>query len=610
MSDLVLLQAYISTSPFPVIIYRTSSTANGNGSNNGDQHGKQADKVHGFDLDDLPAFVNPAAHNLVGDHPFARCIATSSQTSLKQTVDDVWKRHLVWSDESRPQMQRQSVQSGQDEKRSGPGTPPPRVEVTLLQAVSMAKSRSHPKHHVPPGNLANVSPSSTERSISSSSRPLSPHEVPAALSIRGEGNLQIIKWAFSVLPLAPGPGAELEEQSECILIMTGIWAQPGSNDLPDLHRAGTFPGSSRKGSVSSSRSGATTKQPDQNGTLNATESLENPLIADDLDNVPEQLVRKARELNIPLPERRVGPPSTYPLAPSSPRKTQKDVQQVENQVDPDSSSDPAQTPNLTSPGLRNNGEPLDSYYAKGDRPEGLSAKLDPDVLARMAETAPIGMVIANTNAKLIWVNDKWHEITGIAKGESLDSWIDRVAPEYMSLLLQTVGDLMETRAVSNMDFMWNDGTWANFTTQCDYDEDGVFVGLIGTLSDATRRKRAELNEIDALVKREAEARKAAEEVEQRNRELAEANVMNQKLQQQRNMLASMAEMSPTGLTISKADGNIVWANKAFLAMHGLDDSTKGEWADTVVEEDASRLVDMWAEWVASEVVILGIGPHG
>jgi PAS domain-containing protein len=220
------------------------------------------------------------------------------------------------------------------------------------------------------------------------------------------------------------------------------------------------------------------------------------------------------------------------------------------------------------------------------------------------------MVIANTNAKLIWVNDKWHEITGIAKGESLDSWIDRVAPEYMSLLLQTVGDLMETRAVSNMDFMWNDGTWANFTTRCDYDEDGVFVGLIGTLSDATRRKRAELNEIDALVKREAEARRAAEEVEQRNRELAEANVMNQKLQQQRNMLASMAEISPTGLTISKADGTIVWANKAFLAMHGLDDSTKGEWADTVVEEDASRLVDMWAEWVASEVVISGIGPHG
>ena len=75
------------------------------------------------------------------------------------------------------------------------------------------------------------------------------------------------------------------------------------------------------------------------------------------------------------------------------------------------------------------------------------------------------------------------------------------------------------------------------------------------------------------------------------------------------MLASMAEISPTGLTISKADGTIVWANKAFLAMHGLDDSTKGEWADTVVEEDASRLVDMWAEWVASEVVILGIGPY-
>lgn len=576
MSNLDLLQSYLFSSPYPAVLYRSSSN-------------HQRDQGHGFNLDELPAFVNPAAQTVVGDYPFSHCVATSSQTSLKQAVDEAWR----------------SKQNVHPEKNGGTGSSG-RVEITLLQAVSMDRKRSHLTQSSSSTNgLSPVSP----RTETSTSRLESPRQ---DISISGEGNLQIVKWAFSVLPLSsstsPAPTAGAKNDEGHILVLTGMWAQPGSLSLPALHKAGTFPAAPKGGPTSSMSSMSTpttgleegTAQADTSGhvagaenrTASSTGSLNGSTRHNEDSGIPEPLVRKAREWNVTLPTPKVASPSASLKLPSLPMRSPGKIEQDRPLV-PDAA--PLPPPGLLTPGLRNNGEPLDSYYAIEHQPRDQPADLDPVVLARLARNAPIGMVIASTTAKLIWVNEIWYTLTGLKHGDDLDSWIDRVAPEYMSLMLQTVGDLLNTRAVSNVDFMWMDGTWANFTTQCDYDEDGVFVGLVGTLSDATRRKRAELNEIEALRKRETEARKAAEEVEQRNRELAEANVMNQKLQQQRNMLASMAEISPTGLTIAKRDGTLVWANKAFLNIHGLTDGNKQGWAEIVHEDDVGRLQNAWEE---------------
>ena len=605
MSNLDLLQAYLSTSPYPAVVYRPSTS-------HGGSSGRRIPDSHGYDLDERPFFANAAARTSLGDYPFAYCVAGSSQPSLKQGVEEAWQHYLEQIDRQQQQANQKDAAGSADkdpnpssDRSSGASA---RVEVTLLQAVSMIRNKQDRVNKA--ASPLSQLPLGSPRPKLSSSRPLSPRQ---DLSIRGEGNLQIIKWAFNVLPLSPsepGPGAEGH-----ILVLTGIWAQPGSVDLPDLHRARAVPvpqkgESGSSGSSASMQSSQVTQDPAEphvprtghdesdagpaiDQTLNPTTSSPASYIPETC-GIPEQLERKAAEYNIPLPEPKSLTPSTYPEAVSptrSPGNSEAELPAPKCAFP----LEPMTTPTLASPGLRNNGQPLESYYSINDRPKDLPANLDPGVLARLAENAPIGMVIASTTAKLIWVNDMWYQLTGVKRGESLDSWIDRVAPEHMSLLLQTVGDLMETRAVANMDFMWSDGTWANFTTQCDYDEDGVFVGLIGTISDATRRKQAELNEIEGLVKREAEARTAAEEVEKRNRELAEANVKNQKLQQQRDMLASMAEISPTGLTIAKRDGTLVWVNKAFLAIHDLKETDKDNWAEVVHEDDLARLTDAWQE---------------
>ena len=298
-------------------------------------------------------------------------------------------------------------------------------------------------------------------------------------------------------------------------------------------------------------------------------------------SIPSELRKRAADLKIKFPQPlpsgvrpAEGAESRRPSSYIDPGDMKEQTEGVQVQPQPAPVND-----------KRANEESSHSFYTAGDPSMGTEPlQLNPLVLARLAENAPIGMVIATTSAKLIWVNDMWYSLTGLKRGESLDSWIERVAPEYMPLMLQTVADLLETRAVSNVDFMWKDGTWANFTTQCDFDEDGCFVGLIGTLTDATTRKKAELNEI-------ANLKMVAEETERRSQELAEAHKKNQKLQQQRNMLASVAEISPTGLTIATRAGKLLWANRAFLSMYGLTEANMDEWGNCTHEDDVEGLIE-------------------
>jgi PAS domain-containing protein len=226
---------------------------------------------------------------------------------------------------------------------------------------------------------------------------------------------------------------------------------------------------------------------------------------------------------------------------------------------------------------------------------GVSAKVHPSVLSRFALAAPVGMVLATTSARIIWANDEWFKVVGLKRGDPFDSWIDLVDPAYVPLMLNTLGDVMEERLLTNIQLKWKDGRWANFTTQCDYDENGTFIGLMGTIIDVTQRREAELAEIDNLVKKEAEARKMAEEMIERSRQLAEANTKNQELQRQRNMLAKMAEVSTTGLTIAYPNGTIRWGNQAYYEMHGLNAQNKDEWERIIVPTDLEKLKSDFAE---------------
>jgi PAS domain-containing protein len=562
MSSLDLLISYFSSTPFPAVLYRSSPASS---------------STSAFELDQLPTYLNKEAEGYIGHLPFAASVAPISQEVLEDGLSR--SRQRFWASRKGKEKASKlhdgrtgaSASRGSDGREVGSSVS---EEITLLHRVPM------PQTPFPSSSMEVDDERTGQHGGSTGNPPISPTEVPSdkdnpsrTAHIPGKGNLQLCRWHLSILD-----DPEDQTGTRSILCLTGKWI---SNSTTEIDRSRSQ--SRNESEDTSPRPGPSplpgTRNEESDISMNLDLDVKTPVMD---ASIPSELRKRAADLKIkfpqPLPSGVKPPEGGESRRPSSYFDPGDVAEQTEDAQAQAHSCFPA------SAG-RANGESSHSFYTTADSPMGTEPlQLNPLILARLAENAPIGMVIATTSAKLIWVNDMWYSLTGLKRGEPLDSWIERVAPEYMPLMLQTVADLMDTRAVSNVDFMWKDGTWANFTTQCDFDEDGCFVGLIGTLTDATRRKRAELNEI-------ANLKMVAEETERRSHELAEAHKKNQKLQQQRNMLASVAEISPTGLTIANRAGKLLWANRAFLSMYGLTEANMDEWGDCTHEDDVKGLIE-------------------
>ena len=571
MSGLDLLISYFSTVPFPVVLYRSSFASSSTST---------------FELDQTPTYLNKEAGKYIGHSPFAASVAPISQEvledGLSRLTQSYWSSRKGKEGASKlPDGRIGAPASRASDKRQTDSSTS--EEITLLHRVPMPQNSrpssamdvdgERPEPH--DGSTGNLSRSSTEVPYD--------NDHPSRIAqIPGKGSLQLCRWHLSILNDPEDPTG-----TSSILSLTGKWISDSTMEM-DRSRS-----RNRKEAEDTSmgipRPGPSplpgTRNEESDVSMNLDLDVKEPVMD---ASIPSELRKRAADLKIKFPQplpSGVKPPEGGEIRRPSPFFDPGDV--AEHTEDAQAQVHSC-FPTPSGGDKRANGESSHSFYTTTDSPMGTEPlQLNPLILARLAENAPIGMVIATTSAKLIWVNDMWYSLTGLKRGESLDSWIERVAPEYMPLMLQTVADLLETRAVSNVDFMWKDGTWANFTTQCDFDEDGCFVGLIGTLTDATTRKKAELNEI-------ANLKMVAEETERRSHELAEAHKKNQKLQQQRNMLASVAEISPTGLTIATRAGKLLWANRAFLSMYGLTEANMDEWGACTHEDDVAGLIESLA----------------
>jgi len=121
---------------------------------------------------------------------------------------------------------------------------------------------------------------------------------------------------------------------------------------------------------------------------------------------------------------------------------------------------------------------------------------------RMAEFAPVGMFIANSEGRITFANDTWYGISRVTKDESMaDTWMESVKPEDHELVKQLWKDLVVgTKPVSSefrFKAQWEGrsgtrgDTWVLFSAYPEKYADGKLKSVFGSITDISQQKWAE-----------------------------------------------------------------------------------------------------------------------
>lgn len=121
---------------------------------------------------------------------------------------------------------------------------------------------------------------------------------------------------------------------------------------------------------------------------------------------------------------------------------------------------------------------------------------------RMAEFAPVGMFIAESEGRILYCNDTWYEVTRVPKDtHSTDRWIDYVLDEDKSLVRKTWHDLVHKTKPANVEFRfkasWLDrngvrgDTWVLFSAYPEKYDDGTLKSIFGSITNISQQKWAE-----------------------------------------------------------------------------------------------------------------------
>ena len=122
--------------------------------------------------------------------------------------------------------------------------------------------------------------------------------------------------------------------------------------------------------------------------------------------------------------------------------------------------------------------------------------------SRMAEFAPVGMFIANSDGKITFANDTWYDISRVPKNSNMvDTWMEAIKPEDKSLVEKLWYDLVVNTKMVSDEFRfkakWQDhngnleDTWALFSGYPEKDRDGRLKSIFGSITNISQQKWAE-----------------------------------------------------------------------------------------------------------------------
>lgn len=114
----------------------------------------------------------------------------------------------------------------------------------------------------------------------------------------------------------------------------------------------------------------------------------------------------------------------------------------------------------------------------------------------MADHAPVTIWVTDADGGCTYINKRWYDFTGQAEPEAMGrGWIDATHPDDRGRTEATFADANRRRVAFSLDYRLRhtDGTyrWAVDAAAPRFDDEGRFLGFVGTVMDITERKAAE-----------------------------------------------------------------------------------------------------------------------
>ncbi len=117
--------------------------------------------------------------------------------------------------------------------------------------------------------------------------------------------------------------------------------------------------------------------------------------------------------------------------------------------------------------------------------------------ASLAQSAPVGIFRTDTTGNCVYVNERWCQIAGISLAEAAGSgWAQAVHPDDRNVVATEWYQATQQNRSFQLEYRFQraDGTitWVFGQSSAERDADGQIVGYIGTITDISGRKQAEI----------------------------------------------------------------------------------------------------------------------
>ncbi|KAI0320178.1 hypothetical protein OF83DRAFT_1281345 [Amylostereum chailletii] len=139
----------------------------------------------------------------------------------------------------------------------------------------------------------------------------------------------------------------------------------------------------------------------------------------------------------------------------------------------------------------------------------------------LADMSPVGIVRADLAGDLIYVNQRWWEISGADREGPIDSWPDSVKDDDKGRVLSSWNTAVQSQKSASLEFQFKNGRFVQGQFEPLLSESGSRIGVLGTITDVSDQRQLEQSRVAHAEERELTARRQMEEAEVRRQEADE-----------------------------------------------------------------------------------------